>query len=437
MKKKLKLLSLICLINITAFAQVPVKLTIEEAIQIAVEKNFDVVIEKNAQQIGKINNNWGTAGLYPNINITGSTGIASNNLEQKLSNGTTIKKNGAILRNINAGFAVSWRIFDGMKMFATKKRLEELETMGELTFRRQINATVFDVIAAYYQIVQLNQQKKALQETIKFFEERKQIAESRFTIGTAPKTDFLQAQVDLNQQKGNLLSIENSVRIAKANFNNLLSRTPETAFDVQELIQPDATISFTSLQQKSQTDNYDLLLAQSSLSILVQQKKEIISQRLPSVTLNGSFNLAQSKNDAGFTLYNRNLGPSGNVGVAIPIFQGGNIKRQERVADINIKNQQVVIDQLKNQVNTSLVSAYYNFQNAVNLVDLEKSTLLLIQENNVIATERFRKLAITSLELRQVQLDYINGQTRYINALYMAKLAEAEMKLLAGDLSRL
>lgn len=437
MKKKLKLLSLTCLINIACFAQAPVKLTIEEAIQIAVEKNFDVVIEKNAQQIGRINNNWGTAGLYPNINITGTSGIASNSLEQKLSNGTTIKKNGAILRNINAGFAVSWRIFDGMKMFASKKRLEELETMGELTFRKQVNTTVFDVIAAYYQIVQLNQQKKALQETIKFFEERRQIAESRFTIGTAPKTDFLQAQVDLNQQKANLLTIENNVRVAKAGFNNLLSRAPETVFDVQEVIQPDAAISFASLQQKSQTDNYDLLLAQSSLSVLVQQKREIISQRLPSVTLNGNFNLAQSKNDAGFTLYNRNLGPSGNIGVAIPVFQGGNIKRQEKIAEINIKNQQIVIDQLKNQVNTSLVSAYYNFQNALNLVDLEKSTLLLIQENNLIATERFRKLAITSLELRQVQLDYINGQTRYINALYMAKLAEAEMKMIAGELKGL
>ncbi len=437
MKKKLKLLSLVCLINIAGFSQMPVKLSVEEAIQIAVEKNFDVVIEKNAQQIGKINNNWGNAGAYPAIGINSTLSIASNNLEQKLSNGTTIQRNGAILRNINAGFAVSWRIFDGMRMFATKKRLEELETIGELTFRRQINATVFDVIAAYYQIVQLNQQKKAFQETIKFFEERKQIAESRFTIGTAPKTDFLQAQVDLNQQKASLLSIENSVRVAKANFNNLLSRTPETAFDVQEVIQPDATISFASLQQKSQTDNYDLLLAQSSLSVLVQQKREIISQRLPSVTLNGNYNFAQSKNDAGFTLSNRNIGPNGNIGVAIPIFQGGNIRRQERVADINIKNQQIVIDQLKNQVSTSLVSAYYNFQNAVNLVELEKSTLLLIQENNVIATERFRKLAITSLELRQVQIDYINGQTRYINALYMAKLAEAEMKLLAGDLSRL
>ena len=437
MKKKLKLLLASWLISSLAFTQSTSKLTIDEAIKTAVEKNFDVEIERNAQEIGAINNNWGTAGVFPTINATSTIGIASNNLEQRLTNGTTIKRNGAILRNINAGLAVSWRVFDGMRMFATKRRLEELEKIGELSFRSQVNTTVFNVIAAYYQIVQLNQQKKALLATIKFFEERKLIAESRFTIGTAPKTDFLQAEVDLNQQKGNLLAVENSIRIAKADFNNLLARKPETAFEVMDLIEPDADLTFAALVNKAQSDNYDLLLAQSNLSVLVQQKREIISQRLPSVSLNGNFNLSQSRNDAGFTLFNRNLGPNGNIGIAVPIFQGGNIKRQEQVADINIKNQQIIIDRLKNQVNTNLLNAYSNFQNALNLVKLEKNTLALIEENNLIATERFRKLAITSLELRQVQIDYINGQTRYINSLYMAKLAEAEMKLLAGDLSKL
>lgn len=436
MKKKLRLLLLILVINSGAWAQADL-LTVDEAIKIAIEKNFDVEIDRNAQEIGKINNNWGNAGVWPTINATGSTTIASNNLEQKLSNGTTISRNGALLRNMNAGLAVSWRIFDGMRMFATKKRLEELEKIGELTFRNQVNTTVFNVISAYYQIVQLNQQRKALKETISFFEERKKIAEDRFRIGTAPKTDFLQAQVDLNQQKGNLLSIENSIAIAKASFNNLLGRKPETKFEVTETIEPDNTINFPSLQQKSQSENYDVLLAQSNLSVWIQQKKEILSQRLPSVTLNGNFNFAQSKNQAGFNLYNRNLGPSAGIGVAIPIFQGGIIKRQEQVADINIKNQQVLINRLKNDVSTNLINAYSNYQNAINLVTLEKSTLELIVENNTIATERFRKLTITSLELRQVQLDYINGQTRYINALYMAKLAEAEMKMLAGDLHKL
>ena len=127
MKKKLKLLSLSCLINIIAFAQVTTKLTVDEAIRIAVEKNFDVEIVKNEQEIGIINNNWGTAGALPNVSVNSTLGIASNNLEQRLTNGTVIKRNGAILRNQNAGLAVSWRIFDGMRMFASKRRLEELE----------------------------------------------------------------------------------------------------------------------------------------------------------------------------------------------------------------------------------------------------------------------------------------------------------------------
>jgi outer membrane protein TolC len=324
-----------------------------------------------------------------------------------------------------------------MRMFAAKKRLEELEKMGELSFRNMVNTTVFNIIGAYYHIVQLNQQRTALKETIKFFEERKLIAESRFTIGTAPKTDFLQAQVDLNQQLGNLMAVENNIRIAKANFNNLLGRKPETVFEVNEEITSDASVNFTTLQAKAATDNYDLLMAQTNLSVLAQQKREIMSQRLPAVTLNTNFNLSQNRNDAGFNLFTRNLGPNGNIGITIPLFQGGAVKAQEKVADVQIKNQGVVIERLKNQVNTNLINAYYNFQNALKLVELEKTTLQLIQENNVIATERFRKLAITSLELRQVQLDYINGQTRYINALFQAKLAEAEMKLLAGDLSKL
>lgn len=433
--KKNKLTVLFSFLALSVLAQE--KLTLEDAIQIALEKNFDVRIQKNAQQASVINNNWGNAGAFPSLSLTGSQAISSTSLDQKLSNGTEISRDGMISRNTNAGLTVSWKIFDGMKMFATKKRLEELETMGELNFRSQMNTTVYEIIAAYYQLVQLLQQKKALVETIRYFSEREEIAKSRFTIGTAPKTDYLQAQVDLNQQKGNLMTVENNIRVAKSSFNNILARAPETDFDAQDSIAPDTSVDFADLQLKAQTDNYDLLLAKSSLSVLVQQKKEIRSLRLPSVTLSGGLNLSQSKSDAGFTLLNRTFGPGGTVGVSLPLFQGNIVRTQERAAEVGIKGQELTIDRLKNQVQTSLVNAYYNFQNALDLVTLEKKTLKLIEENNVIATERFRKLAITSLELRQIQVDYITGQTAYINALYSAKLAEAEMKLLAGVLAKL
>jgi len=101
---------------------------------------------------------------------------------------------------------------------------------------------------------------------------------------------------------------------------------------------------------------------------------------------------------------------------------------------VAIQSQQITIERLQNQLHRDLLNSYATYQNALQLAKLEKQTLELIQENNQIATERFKKLAITSLELRQIQLDLINSQTRYFNALFTAKMAEAEMKLLAGQL---
>ena len=409
-------------------------LTLEEAIRTGIENNFQIKIEKNNQRSNIILNNWGTAGIWPTISLNSTIGIASNSLEQELANGTIIKRDGAILRNSNAGMLISWRIFDGMRMFATKKRLEELERNGELNFRRQINSTVFDIIGAFHLILQLDQQEKALLQSIRFFEERKKIAEDRFRIGTAAKTDLLQAKTDLNLQQANLYNLKNNIKQAYTNLNHLIGRDPSIVYIVQGNIKPDTTLTIASVKEKVLAGNFDLLMAQSQLSILFQNKREIISQRLPVVTLNGNFNFNQNRNDAGFTLFSRNSGPSGNIGIAIPLFNGGNINRQQQVAEVAIQSQQISIQQLQNQLYRDLLNSYAVYRNALELAALETQTLQLIEENNMIATERFKKSAITSLEWRQIQLDMINCQTRYLNVLFTARVAEAEMKLLGGVL---
>jgi outer membrane protein TolC len=429
-KQWVMLLGFILVAHTAVFCQ----LTLEEAIQTGIENNFQIRVEKNNQRSNVILNNWGTAGLWPSVSINSTIGIASNSLEQELANGTLIKRNGAILRNSNAGLLISWRIFDGMRMFATKKRLEELERNGELNFRRQINSTVFDIIGAFYLILQLEQQQKAIRQTIRFFEERKKIAEDRFRIGTAAKTDLLQAQTDLNVQQSNLYNVKNSLQQSYTDLNHLMGRDPAHTYTIQGTIQPDTTLTIASVKEKILAGNFDLLMAQSQLSILFQNKREIISQRLPVVTLNGNFNFNQNRNDAGFTLFSRNSGPNGNIGIAIPLFNGGNIARQQQVSEVAIQSQQITIERLQNQLYRDALNSFSLYKNGLALAALETQTLQLIEENNMIAAERFKKMAITSIEWRQIQLDMIQSQTRYLNALFTAKIAEAELKLLAGVL---
>ncbi|MEO8820185.1 MAG: TolC family protein [Ginsengibacter sp.] len=412
-------------------------LTAQESVKIAIENNYGVIISKNEIEIGSINNSWANTGALPLVNATATKQIGVNNLHQKLSNGTVTTKKGNSSQSLNAGLVVNWTIFDGFKMFATKKRLEELERNGEYSFRKNLNETVFNVISSYYNIVTLNEQKKATLEQIRLYNDRNTLAERRFEIGTGAKYEVLEAQVDLNEQQSNLLSLQNSIAVAKSSFLNLLGKKPDTTFEVVDTILVMPLPSYTDMQDKISKQNPDVLLANSQLYILRQEKKEVNAARLPSVDLNGYYNFARSSSGAGFTLLNQTYGPSGSVGVSVPIFNGIVVKKQLQISDIQIKNQQITIDQTINNLQTELNNAYINYNSALKAIDLEQNNLVLAKENILIATERYKRLNITSVELRQIQISYNDAKNRLYNALYQAKMAEATVALLSGDIANL
>ena len=169
----------------------------------------------------------------------------------------------------------------------------------------------------------------------------------------------------------------------------------------------------------------------------VVEKKEINAERLPGVELNGYYNFARNSNGAGFNLLNQTYGPSGSVGISIPIFRGVVVKKQLQISDIQIKDQQITIARTKNNLETQLKNAYINYNNALKAIELERNNLVLAKENILIATERYKRLNITSVELRQIQISYNDARNRLYNDLYQAKMAEATVGLLSGDIANL
>ena len=412
-------------------------LTADDAVKYAIEHNFGVTISKNEIEIGKINNSWANTGAIPVISATANKAVGVNNLQQRLSNGTVTNKNGNTTQTFNAGLAVNWTVFDGLKMFATKRRLEELERNGEYTFKKNLNETVHNVISSYYNVVTLNEQIKSTQEQIRLYRDRNDLAQRRLEIGTGAKYEVLEAQVDLNEQYSILLSLQNSLAVAKTSLNNIMGKTPDTAFVVVDTITVKELPSIENAQNKIEKQNPDVLLANSDLKVLFETKKEINAERLPVVTLNGFYNFARNKNGAGFTLLNQTYGPSGSIGLAVPLFNGTIVKKQLAVTDIQIRNQQITQQETKNNIQTLLTNAYINYNNSLKLVELEKNNLVLAAENIYIADERYKKLNITSVELRQIQISYSDAKNRLYNALYQAKLAEAQVALLTGDIANL
>jgi outer membrane protein TolC len=409
-------------------------LTLEDAIAQGLSANFDIKVLKNEEAIALIQNNWGNAGRLPTINGTAGYNYSNTNLRQKLVNGTLIERNGASFQNENANVQVQWRLYSGGRVIAAKKRLEQTALIANLQIRQQANQVVYNIITAYLNILRLEKQLEATNETIKLFEERKKLAENRFNIGVAPKSDFLQATADLNLQRNLVITLENNIALSKTFLNNQLARNPDEAFEVSDNVADANLPNRKELLASIDSLNPQLLINKTQSLVLMQQAKEINAQRLPIVTINAGGNLNNNNNSAGFTLQNTTYGPNAGIGIAIPIFQGGVVKQQLRVNEVQQKNQALSLEILRNNLLTSLANAYNNYENARRQLELERQNLEVIKENNVIAMERFKKASITTVEFRQTQLDLVESQTRIINAQYQMKQAEADIMLIVGKL---
>ena len=413
-------------------------LTVEQAVAAALKNNFDILLLKNDSAVYALNNSYAYAAFLPRINA--STGLVFNNnaLYQKLADGSQRKRSGIRSENIAASVNLNWTVFDGFKLFATKKRLAELVRLGELNIKEQIVATVSDIIKTYYNIVRRKQQLKAIEEQMKLNRERVTLAEKKLSVGLGAKPDLLQSKLDLNAQKAARLAELTLQEQLKEQLNRLVSFKQGTDYEVTDSIPIDKNILITNVLNTAEKFNPTLLVAQQNISIAKITLKERRADLFPTVSFNSAYNFNRTANAVvvnNFTpLFNRNSGYNYGAGVNIPIFNGFNVRRQIKEAKLNIDYQQVMYDYKKFQTEIAVSSAYKDYLLQQKILQLEEENILLAKENVFISGERLRLGITTSLELRETQKSLEDAYNRLIAARYNTKLAETELKRLQGTI---
>lgn len=408
-------------------------LSLDEAITQALSQNYNILLSVNDKEIAQTANSWYAAGKLPSVTANGVWNNSITNLLQKLSNGTVIERNGNRTSVINLNGQFSYRLYGGKRVFIAK-RLDIQESIAEEALKQDINQVVFDVTNSYININRLIKQKSAIQETISFFEERSKLSRSRFEIGTAGKNDYLQSQIDLNVQRNNEINLTNNIALAKMDLNQLLARDPNTPFEVQDIIVPETLPTQAEVMEAIESINPQITLLRYNQQILEQNALEIKALQKPSLFANGSLNFNYNNSSAGFNLFTQNYGPQAGLSVSVPLFTRALANQQIKINALDYKNQGLQIDALKHSLQSSAAESYQNYNNALQLIELEEQNLNIIREHNNIAMERFRKATITTVELRQAQLNLVEAQNRIINARYILKQSEVRLLYVMGRL---
>lgn len=410
-------------------------LTPEEAVRLALENNYDIRLSRADADIAKLNNIKANAGMLPTVNFVAGDNIGVNGVQvQNFADGRTIEAYGALNNSLTASVQLNWTLYDGRRMHIAKKRLEELEALGQLNLQNQVQQTTATVLQAYYEIVRSRLQERALAEVIALNEERLRIAEARLAAGFAAQTDALQARIDLNQRRADLLNQQIATSAAKRALNRLLVRTPETPFDVDENLANVWSPDRNTLIQKVLSQNPGLISLQKNATVAALTADESKTLNKPRITGIGQFNTLRSDNASDFILNNTRAGLIVGASLVVPLYTGGNLKRQVEVAQVQAQQANLRVEAQRIAIETELDNQLAFFQIQQQVLTLEEDNVKNARENLNVSTERFRLGQTNALETQTAQNSLEQALARRNLVQYNLKVTEIQLRLLAGEL---
>jgi len=410
-------------------------LTKEKAVAEVLENNFGVEIAKNNVAIADNNQGVLNSGFLPSL--TGNAGASYNkeNQEVTFQDGTVNTVDGAETKRYNASLNLNYTLFDGLGRWYDYKRLKEEYNLSELQARETIETTLLQLFSVYFEVARLTENEEVLKQTLQNTKDRLKRAQYAFEYGQVNKLNVLNAEVDLVTDSINLMNGHQQLLNSKRDLMVVLNGELERGFAVDTTVSFLGTLKMESFIQTADTNNIRLLQAQKNTKINEYNLKANKSVFLPTVGLSGSYGW----NDGffpstSFLAVNNTTGLSAGVSLTWNLFDGGSGITSVKNAKIQLDSQEILYNQIKTEVKRDIANANGNYQNRLAIFKLQEQNVITATNNYERSLERYKLGQITSVELRQAQINLLNAKTSKNLAKYQAKLSELELLQLTGQL---
>ncbi len=423
---------LFVLVGLNGLAQ---ELTLEQAITIALQNNHNIQIQKNQIEIAKNQATVGNADLLPKVDISGNYSVSQSTTDIQFVTDPAPQK-GLESESKSSGLSanLSYTLFDGFGNIRTYQKLQEQEELAEIQTRLNIESTLMQVINGYFEVLRNQTQLEIVKNTLSISKDRLARLEGSYKYGSGNKIDILNAQVDFNTDSANFLNTKQALENAKYNLNYLLGRDIETNFEVVSSTINDGSINYESVKNKAISNNANILLSQTNLSISELDKKINQSRYMPIVAGSLRYGYSGIESTPSVVLSNKSLGLTGALTLTWNLFDGNKKRIALQNAKISMDNNELLRQQAVLSIDKELANYYGLYENNKSLVNLETQNLEVANLNLQRSKELFQQGQITNVDFRQAQLNLLNTQSRLNNAVYAVKITEYEIKRLAGEL---
>lgn len=309
-----------------------------------------------------------------------------------------------------------------------------------LQARQNTTAGKIDIAAnvskAFYDVIATRQQIRVSEENLLRIQRSLQDAYNQYKAGIADKTDYKRATITLNNTKAYLQSAYVSLQAREDYLKYLMG------YPARRPLQ----IAYDSLQMEREIGQDTLLVARVQDRIEYRQletQQRLLETNLkyerwgylPSLSLNGNYNMMFLNEDLG-KLYSTNY-PNSYAGLTLglPLFQGG--KRKARIEAANWQLKRIELDKISfsNAVNAEYSQALAAYKSSFANYQALKENLDLAREVYDVINLQYRSGVKTYLEVIVAETDLRTAQINYYNSLNQVLAAKIDVQRSLGQIN--
>ena len=433
-----KIILIIILLSIPAFAQDQVKLTLEESIQTGLQNSKRInsskmkiqsadakVREINSSRLPSLSLN-ATYTRLSNIDpFSISTPFGDFDLTQNINN------------NYNFKLSLQQPIFTGFKL----KSAYDIAEYNSMAVKEEYSQTeqdlILDIKTAYWNLYKANKIKKVVDENVEQIKAHEKDAENLFNQGLATNSDLLKVKVQLAEAQLRQIDAKNAVKLTMTNLSNIIELPLTTEIEVSEEL-PAESGGIDSLENLTAMalDNRPELKAMS-YRVKASETGIDLAQSgwFPQIYLVGNYNYS-NPNSRYFPVEEK-FKDSWDVSVSLSfdLWNWNKTGNQTTQAEAEFEQAKDGYKILKDAVTLQVTQNYLNLEQAKEKLVVSQTSVEQAEENYRVASELFKQGLMTNSDLLDVEVALLQTKSNNVQTIVDYEIAKANLERATGEKS--
>jgi outer membrane protein TolC len=416
------------------FAQI--KLTLDQAIELAVEKNYDAKKARLAVQKAEARKDEAIGNAFPTINI--DAGYTNNLLKPKFFLPDFANPGSGQLHPVEIGATNAFKtsakltqILFNSAVFSGIGTAKIIYEASKEQYKSSLTKTISAVRKSFYGVLLAKELVNTFDTVLAAANRNLYVTEKMHQEGFVPEFDLIRARTSVKNLEPELLN-------AKLNYYNLLNLFKfNLGLDVSDSIELVGQIeiknyrvpSLDSLMSILDDVNYDL----KALALVqkVQERKINVykSGYYPALYLFGEYRYEGQSNDWDFQTFNS---ASVGIGLSYTLFNGLQTTNQVEQAKVDFLTSVEQYKQTYNALKMKLTNAINKLETAHQKVKINEGNIERARRGFEISEVRYKEGTGSQVEINNAITALANAKLNYLKAAYDYLQATIELQELLG-----